>query len=324
MASTAIAPSPVLAPLPRYLPRLAWSLLGFMLIVVLWGAVVRATGSGDGCGSHWPLCNGDFLPLHPRLTTLIEFLHRSQTGVLTAGFVVLLVAIFRVTPRHHPARKPMLWATFFLVTEALLGAVLVLNHLVEHNTSALRVAMQSIHFTNTMLLIASLALTAWALQPGTPRAELPGASRTVAVLAVFSTIVVGATGSLAALADTLFPSPSLSAAIAQDFAASSPLLIRMRWLHPASALVSFICVVLLVRASPRFRTPLLLLLAAQVVLGCADVLLLAPIWLQLLHLLTADLYWIVLVLLASSSLSRPPRVSTCKCPGHEMGPGHST
>jgi cytochrome c oxidase assembly protein subunit 15 len=282
--------------------RLAWITLSFFLLVVLWGAVVRATGSGGGCGSNWPLCNGDYFPHHPRLATVIEFTHRSTSGICTFLLLALGVFTFRVTTPGHRARKAVLWAGFLLVTEALLGAMLVLRHWVEANISTGRDIAQCVHLTNTMLFMASLALTAWFL---TPRMENTSGSpdeRPLALLAIVSTLLVAATGSLAALADTLFPSPNLAAAFAADASAASPILIRMRWLHPAAAVVSVVCILLLLH-SPTFKRPLAraiaALLALQFILGIGDVLLLAPIWMQVLHLLSADLYWIALVLLAS-------------------------
>jgi cytochrome c oxidase assembly protein subunit 15 len=120
---------------------------------------------------------------------------------------------------------------------------------------------------------------------------------------VAATIVVGATGSLAALADTLFPSASLSAGLAADFAASAPLLVRMRWVHPAATVFGFVCVMLLaMRVRTRLSRVVFWLLIAQIILGVADVLLLAPTWMQVVHLLGADIYWIALVGLAADLL----------------------
>jgi heme a synthase len=295
----------------RAVARFAWLTLACFLLVVLWGAVVRASGSGGGCGANWPLCNGDFFPHHPRLATIIEFAHRSTSGICTLLDLALIAWTFRVTPRRHPARAAVLWSFALLLSEAGFGAVLVLRHYVENNVSTGRVAMQSVHFTNTLLLMASLALTAWFLGP--TRSVLPGSSplepRTFptvwpTLLAVASTLVVGATGSLSALADTLFPSPTLRAALTSDFAAASPLLVRMRWMHPAAAVVAFGCILLLVRTRARTRAArlVLALLLLQFVLGAADVLLLAPTWMQILHLLGADLYWVALVLLAAETV----------------------
>ncbi len=287
----------------RIAARLGWFTLGFFILVVLWGAVVRATGSGGGCGANWPLCNGDFFPSHPRLATLIEFTHRSTSGLSTALLLALGIVSFRVTPPGHRARKAVLAAGFLLVTEALLGALLVLRHYVENNLSTGRVIAQGVHFTNTLLLMGAIALTAAFLsdsenKPHAPRPE----AKPLAIIAVLATILVGATGALAALADTLFPSSSLSSALAADWSAGSPVLVRMRWVHPAAAVLGLVCVLLLMRGGTwrRNRGTLLLgLLAAQFVLGILDVLLLAPTWMQIVHLFSADLYWVALVLFAA-------------------------
>ena len=290
----------------RALGGFAWGVVGYNILVILWGAVVRATGSGAGCGDRWPLCNGDFFPHHPRLATIIEFAHRSMTGVCTFLVLALAVWTFRATKNGHRARKAAVASVGLLVTEAILGAVLVLGGYVEHNISTARVVMQSVHFTNTMLLLAALSLTAWWL--GNPKwLEIPSSSKRPLVwtawIAIGTTIVVGATGALAALADTLFPSPSLQAALASDFAATSPLLVRMRWMHPAAAVLGFCCVIWLVLgARSRLSWLVAALLGLQFVLGIADVLLLAPTWMQIAHLLGADLYWIALVGLAAGTI----------------------
>ena len=289
----------------RGVARFAWVVLGYFVLVVLWGAVVRATGSGGGCGSSWPLCNGYLNPLHhPRLATVIEFTHRSMSGTCTVLLLALGVWTFWRTAKGHRARKAVLWSGFFLVVEALLGAALVLRHWVESNVSTGRTIAQGLHFTNTLLLMGALALTAWFLREGD---EVVAAeeSRVAAWVAVAATIVVGATGSLAALADTLFPAPTLRAGLAQDFAAGAPGLVRMRWLHPAAAVVGFACVVLLLRGRRKWDGMSLAvvgLLMAQIVLGALDVLLLAPVWMQVLHLLGADCYWVALVVLAGETI----------------------
>jgi cytochrome c oxidase assembly protein subunit 15 len=286
----------------RAAARFAIITLSFFILVVLWGAVVRASGSGGGCGASWPLCNGDFFPHHPRLATIIEFVHRSTSGICTILDLVLIVWTFTVTPRRHPARAAVLWSAAFLILEAGFGAVLVLRHYVENNISTGRIVMQCIHFTNTLLLMASLALVVWFLSASRTTLAIRHSPKSVAWLSVVSSIIVGATGSLAALADTLFPSPTLRAALASDFAASSPLLVRMRWMHPAAAVIAFICVLLLARAGTRTARIVLGLMLLQFVLGIADVLLLAPTWMQVLHLLGADLYWVGLIVLAAQSL----------------------
>jgi heme a synthase len=294
--------TPVKTP-SKALAAFAWGVLAFMVLVVLWGAVVRATSSGAGCGANWPLCNGDFFPHHPRLATVIEFTHRSMSGICTFLVAALTAWTFYGTERGHLARRSVLWSVGLLITEALLGAVLVLKHYVENNISIGRVVMQSVHFTNTMLLLAALTITAWFLGQSRRAQDFGGSaadSKGMALLAIVATIVVGATGSLAALADTLFPAASLRAGLEQDLTASSPLLVRMRWIHPAASVVAFFCVVWLARRiKSRLSTLVLGLFVAQIVLGVMDILLLAPTWMQVVHLLGADLYWAALVALAA-------------------------
>lgn len=283
----------------RALSTYAAAVLGFMVLVILWGAVVRATGSGAGCGDRWPLCNGDFFPHHPRIATVIEFTHRSMSGICTALVAVLIGWTFVARPRGDRSRKAAVWSGVLLITEALLGAVLVLGGYVNRNASDARVVMQCVHFTNTMLLLAALTLTWWWLRTSAresvERTEIQG-GRGLAWFALAATIVTGATGSVAALADTLFPSPSLREGLAEDFAANSPLLVHMRWMHPAAAMVALVAALMLCgkvsRPAAQWIAGLLLL---QIVLGVADVLALAPVSLQVLHLLGADLFWIALV-----------------------------
>jgi cytochrome c oxidase assembly protein subunit 15 len=298
----------------RALPLYAAVVVGFMVLVILEGAIVRATGSGAGCGNHWPLCNGDFFPHHPRLATIIEYIHRSMTGICTVLVAGLIGWTFLARERGDRARRAVVWSGILLITEALLGAILVKGGYVENNASNMRVLMQCIHFTNTMLLLAAISLSWWWLrlhpQARAQPINLRPQALPIAWLALGATVVVGATGSVAALADTLFPSTSLQTAFLQDFAANSPLLIRMRWVHPATALIGLACAIwLALQLRGTLSRWVLALISAQLILGAADVLLLAPTWMQVLHLLGADLYWIALVV-ACATVIAPTQVNS--------------
>ena len=296
----------------RGLPVFAAVALGWMILVILEGAVVRATGSGAGCGSRWPLCNGDFIPHHPRLATVIEFTHRSMTGICTVLVAGVVGWTFLAQPRNSRVRKAAVWSGVLLITEAFLGAVLVLGGYVEHNASDTRVLVQCVHFTNTMLLLGALSL-AWWWQRDRGNVVLPGsAPRQLSGLALAFTVLTGATGSVAALADTLFPSTNLRTALLADLSSSSPLLVRMRWMHPAASAASFLLIGALAFIVKGGRGRLLYrLLGLQLVLGVADVLALAPVSLQVLHLLGADVLWVALVCVASDVRQRVrDRVST--------------
>jgi heme a synthase len=288
--------------------RFAWFAVFYNVLVVLWGALVRSTGSGAGCGNHWPLCNGQVIPVSPGFHTIIEFTHRMMTGGSTFIVLGLLMWTFRATVKGQAARGFAVISTILLLNEAFLGALLVKLGYVTDNQSAGRMVVLSIHLSNTLLLVAALTLTAHFLgtmQCWADLSQRSGLWRSVAGLA--ATILVGVTGSMAALGDTLFPATSLQEAFAQDFAVSSPWLLRLRLVHPASAAIAGVFVVWLVlrarrNGAGRLGLLVLSLLGGQFVLGIADVLLLAPAWMQLLHLLGADLYWVSLVVLCAETI----------------------
>jgi cytochrome c oxidase assembly protein subunit 15 len=299
----------------RALVRFGWAVVGYNVLVILWGALVRATGSGAGCGNHWPLCNGQVIPLSPRIDTIIEFTHRCMTGGSTFLVVGLLVWTFRGTVKGHAARALAVASMLLLLNEAFLGALLVKLGYVTGNQSMGRVVVLSIHLSNTLLLLAALTLTARLLTTGQRWAEVRGSGtkKIWALLGLGATLVVGVSGSLAALGDTLFPASSLRAAFAQDFAADSPWLLRLRSVHPVSALIAAAFVLWLVGQAKRagegkLAAIVVALLAFQFALGLADVLLLAPVWMQILHLLGADLYWVALVTLATA-VAWPQQIS---------------
>jgi heme a synthase len=290
----------------RALVRFAWGVVGYNVLVILWGALVRATGSGAGCGNHWPLCNGQVIPLSPGLHTVIEFTHRCMTGGSIFVVLGLLIWTFRATVKGQAARVFAVVSTALLINEAFLGALLVKLGYVTGNQSMGRVVVLSIHLSNTLLLLAALTLTARMLGTGQRWRELGvgGGKKVWAFAGLAATLVVGVSGSLAALGDTLFPASSLRAAFAQDFAEGSPWLLRLRGVHPVSAVVAAIFVLWLVGQAKRAGAGrlggwVLGLLAFQFALGFGDVLLLAPVWMQILHLLGADLYWVALVGLAA-------------------------
>ncbi len=300
------------------LRRFAWAVLAYFIAVILWGAVVRATGSGAGCGDHWPLCNGTVMQHSPRVDTMIEFTHRVTSGISFFSAVGLLVWTFAGTMRGHLARSASVATVAFTLIEAVLGALLVKLGLTAQSQSPLRAPYLALHLANTLLLLAALTLTAHFLSRA--QGYTRGTIRTVApaggLAAVAVVLIVGVTGSLAALGDTLFPATSIGAALAQDFSATSGWLVRWRWTHPTIAfLASVFLIWLVVRASRRsihwdnrgLSALVLILLAAQYVLGVLDVVMLAPVWLQILHLLGADVLWAALVVLTARLTLEPVR-----------------
>ena len=297
---------------PSALVRYAWIVVAYNILVILWGALVRATGSGAGCGNHWPLCNGQVVPLSPRVDTIIEFTHRCMTGGATFVVLGLLIWVLRATIKGQAARAMAVASTVLLVNEAILGALLVKLGYVTGNQSVGRVVMLSIHLSNTLLLLGALTLTAVMLETGqmTRELRLRGSRALWSIVGLLATIVVGVSGALAALGDTLFPASSLRAAIEQDLSTSSPLLLRLRGVHPISAIIAAAFVVwILARAKHlqqnKLANAVIVLLCVQFGLGLLDIALLAPVWMQIAHLLGADLYWTALVTLTAKLVWAP-------------------
>src|ERR1700761_2523504 len=172
------------------LVRFAWGVVGYNVLVILWGALVRATGSGAGCGNHWPLCNGQVIPLSPRVDTIIEFTHRCMTGGSTLLVIGVLVWTFRGTVKGQAARVLAVASMVLLLNEAFLGALLVKLGYVTGNQSIGRVFVLSIHLSNTLLLLAALTLTARLLGTGQMRRELGarGAKKLWALLGLAATL----------------------------------------------------------------------------------------------------------------------------------------
>lgn len=290
----------------RAFTRYAWGVLAWNLFVILWGAYVRASASGAGCGSHWPLCNGEVVPRAPRLETIIEFAHRATSGL--ALFAVLGLVIWSAVsfPSRHRVRRAAMVSLIFIVVEALLGAGLVLLQLVAQDASSGRAFYLSLHLVNTLFLLAALALTAWFSRK--PLETARAGRRSVVIAGTLPmAILVSVTGAIAALGDTLFPASSLVEGMRQDAAATASFLVRLRVVHPILAVFAaayFASVAITVmRSKPqgalaRIALFVLVVTLAQLGAGAINLALLAPIGMQMLHLFLADLVWISLVLLA--------------------------
>ena len=300
--------------MPRTFTRYAWAVLAYNLGVVLWGAFVRATGSGAGCGNHWPLCNGTVTQHSPSAATIIEFTHRVTSGLDLALVALLVVWAFRRFPRQHPVRLGATLSAVFLVTEALIGAALVLLQHVAKNASVSRAYSLSTHLVNTLTLLACLTLTAWWSTERPAPTGVPGASRVwMAGVSLASVVLLAVSGAMAALGDTLFPVSSLAAGLAQDLDPAANIFLRLRLFHPAIAAAVGVWL-LFYAVSSASRRPdvggrawtLVALLAAQVGAGVVNLLLLAPVWMQIVHLLLAGLLWITLVLLCAATLKSQP------------------
>jgi cytochrome c oxidase assembly protein subunit 15 len=295
------------------LRRFAWGVLAYFIAVILWGTLVRATGSGAGCGNRWPLCNGTVIQYAAGANTLIEFIHRITSGLSFLAVVGLAAWTFLGTVRGHLARAAAVASVAFTLLEAILGALLVALGLTAQSQSPLRPAFLAMHLTNTLLLLAALTLTAHLLgrRKGYRRDSIRMAIPFGLADSLFAVLIVGVTGSLAALGDTLFPQISLGQALTQDFSTASGWLVRWRWMHPVLAIAAGLFLLwVLARVAQRSTKEdpwnnrdllalVLVLLACAYALGLLDVLLLAPVWAQVAHLLCADSLWASLVVLTA-------------------------
>ena len=298
----------------------AWAVLVYNIGVILWGAYVRATGSGAGCGNHWPLCNGTVVPRAERVETLIEFSHRLSSGLALLAVIVLVIWAFRAYPKGHFIRRGAAFAMLFMITEALVGAGLVLFKLVADNTSMARAMVMALHLMNTFLLLGALTLTAWWGSGGRPvRLKGQGAVGWILGVGLVAMLILGASGGVTALGDTLFPASSLAEGLQQKFSPTANILVRLRLLHPLLAIIVGVYLILAgsmcraMRPDPwtkRWTRLLGVLFLVQLGVGAFNVVLLAPIWLQLTHLLLSDLIWITLVLLTGTVLAQPAALQT--------------
>ncbi|MGC4070526.1 MAG: COX15/CtaA family protein [Polyangiaceae bacterium] len=316
-------------PLPdanRRLARLAWLLVWFVGAVILFGAVVRVTGSGAGCGVHWPTCQGEVFHLPRRLETAIELFHRVTSGLSFLGVVALGVVFARQLPRGHAARRWATWAILFIVVESLIGAVLVLYGLVVGDRSVARAFMVPVHLANASLLMASLVLAARAATHPVSISTLFRASESKwCQVLLGGLLVTSMLGAVTALGDTLFPPDArlgVSERLFLDQGTRAHFLERMRIVHPAVALLVSgltIRLALGVRLDPsqsaetrRLSTSIAAVTAVQVAAGTLNVWLRAPAPMQIVHLGFALALFCLVVLLWAQLGEQEERSSHAK------------
>lgn len=312
----------------------SWIVLGVNIFVIIWGAYVRASGSGAGCGSHWPTCNGAIIPLNPRIETVIEFTHRLSSGFALILVIGMLIWAYRSYPRKNIVRLGATLSMIFITTEALVGAGLVLFEWVAQDASTGRVISMAVHLINTFLLLAALTLTAWWASSGeTISLTKKGVALWVFTIGFIGVLFIGVSGAITALGDTLFPASSLAEGMQQDFSAAAHFVVRLRIWHPIIAIITGAYLFLVsgliamyandeLRAirdgknqnSPKierhyrfvrlFAYLLIGGLALQLLAGLINLVLLAPVWMQLVHLFLADTVWIFLVLLFANTFAK--------------------
>lgn len=300
--------------------KYAWFVLGYNLLVILWGVFLRASKSGDGCGQHWLTCHGEVIPSAPELKTIIEFSHRITSAL--DGFIViglLIWAIWRWKSVKQEVDKRVLKMAIgsfvFVIIEGLLGAGLVLTGNTAENLTAARPFWMAGHLITTLILLTFLTLTAWFASGGKSfnfKVELK--VKLLLLLGLLAFLLVGMSGSVAALSNMIFPSESLADGITKDFSATSNVLLRLRVSHPIISIFSAVYLIFLAGwlrknsehnpAVVRWSNIFSLLVLGQILFGAMTILTLAPIIMQLGHLLLADAIWIAFVLLAANFLSQ--------------------
>ncbi|HEX9962760.1 MAG TPA: COX15/CtaA family protein [Pyrinomonadaceae bacterium] len=292
----------------------AWFVLAYNVVVILWGVFLRASKSGDGCGQHWLTCHGEIVPSAPELKTVIEFSHRLTSGLAFFAVLALLIWAFRRFGKGHPIRKTAVVSFIFIITEALVGAGLVLTGNTAETLTAARPFWAAGHLTNTFILLAFLSLTAWFASGGKPfNFKAQPKVLLFPAIAVLGIFLVGISGSVAALSGMLFPSETLTEGVAKDFSATSHILLRLRVSHPILSIMVGVFLVFLagwfkskaignLRIS-RWANVLTVLIIVQFAFGALTLLTLAPIVMQIGHLLLADAIWIVFVLLSADFLA---------------------
>lgn len=287
-------------PSPR-LTTFAWGVLAYNILVVIWGALVRATGSGAGCGEHWPLCNGSVVPAFPQWKTAIEFSHRASSGLAFLAVIALYFLIRRAFPPTDNARRAAFYSIIFMINETLVGAALVLFGLVAGSRSPWRAVVLVFHLANTMMLLAAITLSAhWSAHPA-PRWQPSPRARKLFLTAIVLAIATAGAGGIAALGDTLFPASSVAAGMQEEFARDAHWMVRLRVFHPVVAVAAGLYFLYLVMTVPgRHARTVTIITLAQFALGALNIFLLTPLWTQLTHLLLTDLLWVALILYGAS------------------------
>lgn len=269
----------------------AWFVVGYLLLVILWGAWVRITHSGAGCGNHWPTCHGELIPHIPGKKTMIEYIHRITSGLSLPLVLGMLIAAWKKFPKGHLVRTAYVGTLIFLLSESALGAGLVKFDLVANNTSVARAITASLHLVNTFALTAFAALAArwsqghrhlqWNFKERFSRFLLP------ALLAV---VISSMAGAVTALGDTLFP---IKLGEVFHHTASTHFLVQLRILHPILAVLTGVYLLIILPILQESHPELKLLKAAQhavmtqLALGGLNIFLGAPGWMQIIHLLMA-------------------------------------
>ena len=266
----------------------------FTLLTIFWGAWVRLSFSGDGCGNSWPLCENKVFP--ENIKALTEWMHRLSSGLSLIFILLLLVMAFKIYPKNHGVRSFSTASFILILIEALIGAGLVLSGLVGLNTETLRVLVLAVHSVNSLLLAGALTLcykmSCWEKRGEKITENLKLKSPMIFFVLLFPLLAL--TGNIASLAGQLFPSESLSSAWALDLLPSAHISLKIRPFHPLLAVSFLLGLVFFAFSKKHLLAPTLAVLGV-VVFGFATLIFLSPLWMKITHLVLAYCLWIFLV-----------------------------
>lgn len=299
--------------------KYAWFVLAWNIVVIVWGVFLRASKSGDGCGEHWLTCNGELIPSAPQFKTIIEFSHRMTTAV--DGIVMLILLVWAIYiwygRRDRPSRHVMyaaIGSMFFVITEAAVGAGLVLTGNTAEAVTDMRPFWAMGHLVNTFILLVFLTMTAWLASGERTVRKWPDTKTILLIAAAFILLfLVGMSGTLAALSNMLFPSATIAEGIQKDFAATSNVILRLRLSHPILSILTGVYLIFLAgwlkaksgnaRDVVWWSGAVSVLVIVQVAFGAVTLLTHGPIIMQLGHLFLADSVWISLIMLTANFVS---------------------
>jgi heme a synthase len=297
----------------KYFSQIVFALIVYTLLVILWGAWVRISHSGDGCGNHWPLCHGELIPDEAEYKTWIEFGHRLMSG--SFGIVVILIFVWsrKLFKQDHMARKFAKLMFIFTITEALLGAVLVKASLVGSSDSVMRAFVMALHLVNSLILVATVvglwdfSRLSFQKRNSSPIELKHKLKNRIPMYFILGFMALACTGAIAALSTTLFPSEGLIEGLQNDFTPGSHYLLKWRGLHPilgvliggTLALGPWLLINLMQEKEKLLiKRSIHLSLSAFVgiVIGIVTLVLLSPLFLKLTHLLAIYIIWVNLIL----------------------------
>ncbi len=300
----------------RKFVKVAVFVLVYNLIVIAWGAFVRISFSGDGCGSHWPLCNGELMPSFENIKTAVEFSHRVSSGLVLPLTIAMIVMAHRTFGSKRAATK-WSWATLlFVCISATVGMLLVKFGWVGQNDSMGRAITLAAHLINTMLLLGALTAAIW-YGSGRPKIAMKGMAGWLAVVGSLAVLLVGMSGAVTSLGDTIFPRGSSLQVITEGLSPTGHFLLRLRIWHPfiavAVSLILFFAVIVLSDICERkevrtYGRRVIGVVALQLLVGLVNVWMKAPAAMAIVHLLLADVLWILTVRLWLSAIESPKRV----------------